>query len=189
MLSSFHSSNMSGSKQEIGLSLQRWPQICKEIGLSLQRWPLIIKKIGHFLKWWSVFRIRIGFNADPEPDLYLNVDPDPGSQTNSDPCGSGSWSDFAVTKVVFRQEKYTLCKYYVIKHTYVIKIDFKRLKIVYVCFFCQFPSSWIRIRIPNTDPDPGQPLSEVRQEVGLSLQRLPSIFPRPAMNKFIIKIR
>ncbi len=31
--------------------------------------------------------IRIGFIADPDPDLYLNVDPDPGSQTNTDPCG------------------------------------------------------------------------------------------------------
>jgi hypothetical protein len=47
-----------------------------------------------------------GFNANPDPDLtfYLNVDPypdpDPGSQTKVDPCGSGSgsWSDFAVTK-------------------------------------------------------------------------------------------
>jgi hypothetical protein len=67
-----------------------------------------------------VLRIRVGFNADPDPACYLNADPDPacylnadpdpdfylnadsdlGSQTNSDPCGSGSgsWSDVAVTK-------------------------------------------------------------------------------------------
>ncbi len=36
-----------------------------------------------------MFRIRIGFNADPDPEpaFYLNVvpDPDPGSQTNADP--------------------------------------------------------------------------------------------------------
>jgi hypothetical protein len=42
------------------------------------------------------------FNADPDPAFYLNADPDPypdpRSQTNADPCGSGSWSDFKVTK-------------------------------------------------------------------------------------------
>ncbi len=37
----------------------------------------------------AAFRIRIGFNADPDPAFYLEVDP--GSQTNADPCGSGSW--------------------------------------------------------------------------------------------------
>jgi hypothetical protein len=44
------------------------------------------------------------FNAEPDPALYVNRDPVPvsdpdlGSQTNADPRGSGSWSDFAVTK-------------------------------------------------------------------------------------------
>jgi hypothetical protein len=37
------------------------------------------------LIWLPVFRIRIGFHADPAPAFYLNVDPDPGSQTNADP--------------------------------------------------------------------------------------------------------
>ncbi len=36
-----------------------------------------------------MFRIRIGFNADPDPAFYLNADPDPdpdpGSQINADP--------------------------------------------------------------------------------------------------------
>ena len=34
-----------------------------------------------------MLRIRIGFNADPDPAsaFYLNADPDPGSQTNADP--------------------------------------------------------------------------------------------------------
>jgi hypothetical protein len=33
-----------------------------------------------------VFRIRIGFNADPDPAFYLNyADPDSGSRTNADP--------------------------------------------------------------------------------------------------------
>jgi hypothetical protein len=43
----------------------------------------------------------IGFNADPDPAFYLNAeDPDPESQINADQCGSGSGSrsDFSVTK-------------------------------------------------------------------------------------------
>jgi hypothetical protein len=57
--------------------------------------------------------IRIGFNGDrdPDPAFYFNVDPDPafyldadpasGSLTNLNPCGSGSgsWSEFKITKV------------------------------------------------------------------------------------------
>jgi hypothetical protein len=44
-----------------------------------------------------VLWIRIGY---PDPALNLSADPDPdiGSQTDADSCGSGSWSDFAVTK-------------------------------------------------------------------------------------------
>ncbi len=37
----------------------------------------------------------ICLNEDPYQAFYLN--PDPGSQTNADPCGSASWSNFAVT--------------------------------------------------------------------------------------------
>ncbi len=35
----------------------------------------------------TVFRIRTGFNADPDPGFYLNADPDPdpGNQSNADP--------------------------------------------------------------------------------------------------------
>ncbi len=38
----------------------------------------------------SVLWIRIGFNADPDPDFYLNADlePDPESKNNADPGGS-----------------------------------------------------------------------------------------------------
>jgi hypothetical protein len=32
-----------------------------------------------------VFRIRIGFNADPNPAFYLNAYSDLGSQTNAGP--------------------------------------------------------------------------------------------------------
>jgi hypothetical protein len=30
---------------------------------------------------------------------------------------------------------------------------------MFICIFCHFPSSWIRIRIPDMDPDPeiGEP--------------------------------
>ncbi len=51
-------------------------------------------------------------NADPDPAFYLNADlkTDPGSQTNADPGGSGSWSDFYVTKsLIFT------CKIYLLK--------------------------------------------------------------------------
>jgi hypothetical protein len=36
---------------------------------------------------WKVFRIRIRFNADPDPAFYFIADPDldPGSQINADP--------------------------------------------------------------------------------------------------------
>ncbi len=56
-----------------------------------------------------VFWIRIGFNSDPDPVFYLNAEPDqdPGSQTNADPDGSGSWSNFCVTKGLILHEKYT----------------------------------------------------------------------------------
>jgi hypothetical protein len=59
--------------------------------------------------------IRIGFNADSDPELFISTriririqlfitnaepDPEPGSQTNADSCRSvyGPWSDFKVTK-------------------------------------------------------------------------------------------
>jgi hypothetical protein len=58
-----------------------------------------------------VLWIRIGFNADldPYPAFYLNADPDPyqGSQTNADLCGSGSSTDFQVTKSRNFTLKYT----------------------------------------------------------------------------------
>jgi hypothetical protein len=60
------------------------------------------------LEWFVMLCIRIDFNAntnpafflnvDPDPAFYLSADPDPESQTNADPSGSGSWSEFAVTK-------------------------------------------------------------------------------------------
>jgi hypothetical protein len=40
------------------------------------------------------------FNADmdKDPAFYLNMYPDQWSKTNKNPCGSGSASDFKVTK-------------------------------------------------------------------------------------------
>jgi len=48
----------------------------------------------------AVLLVHISIHADPDPAFYLNADPDsnPDSQTNANPCGSGSWSDFKVTK-------------------------------------------------------------------------------------------
>jgi hypothetical protein len=56
----------------------------------------------------SALRIRIDFNADPDPAFHLKADPDPdpGRQINVDPYGSesGSWSDFVITKcLIFRE--------------------------------------------------------------------------------------
>jgi hypothetical protein len=45
--------------------------------------------------------IRTGVSADPDPAFYHNADPDSDSQSNAVPCGSGSWSEFAVTKSWF----------------------------------------------------------------------------------------
>jgi hypothetical protein len=47
--------------------------------------------------------IRVGFNADPDPVIYLNADPDPGSQINADPGGPGPWT-FKSQKVEFLHE-------------------------------------------------------------------------------------
>ncbi len=83
-------------------------------------------------------------DPDPDPSFYLNVDPnpipDPGSQTNEDSFGSGSWSDVAVTKNL-------------------IFASLKGWKSGLFVNFGQFPCSWIRIRIPNSDQDldPGDP--------------------------------
>ncbi len=51
--------------------------------------------------------MRIGFNADPVPDLafYLNADPDPGSQTNADP---DPCQTLPSQRIEFLHEKYTL---------------------------------------------------------------------------------
>ncbi len=40
-----------------------------------------------------MLRIRIGFNADPDPNpaFYLNADPNPGSLTNADPDTEGRY--------------------------------------------------------------------------------------------------
>ncbi len=54
-----------------------------------------------------VLWIRIGFNADPDPDpaFYLNADQNPGSQEKCR-SGSGSWSDLKVTKIIILKYRY-----------------------------------------------------------------------------------
>ncbi len=88
--------------------------------------------------------IRTGFNADPDPAFYLNVDPDPDHQT------------FESQKVEFLHDKYTGKK--VKNHTYEgTKAFLEGRQTGLFVNVDQFPSAWIRIRIPNTDPDPRQP--------------------------------
>jgi hypothetical protein len=65
-------------------------------------------------------------SADPEPD------PDPGSQTNADPCGSGSWSDFAVIKSLILTGKiYSMWVFWHVIKTYLrkYKSHFERLEV------------------------------------------------------------
>jgi hypothetical protein len=53
-----------------------------------------------------VFRIRIGFNADPSPLVYFNADPDPGSKINVDPHADPVPDQTLPSqKVGFRHEK------------------------------------------------------------------------------------
>ena len=99
--------------------------------------------------------IRIGFNADPDPALYLNADPDAGSQTNADPNPGPT---FPIQKVKFLHKKH-------LKMVLALK-TYRRSKAFYngwksslLLNFCQFLYSriWIRIRIPITEPDPREP--------------------------------
>jgi hypothetical protein len=57
-----------------------------------------------------VLWIRIGFNAHPDPFLYMNADldtdPDPGSQTNADPDPDPGQT-VKSQKFEFLHEKYT----------------------------------------------------------------------------------
>ncbi len=53
----------------------------------------------------KILRLKVA-DLDPDPTIYLNADPDLGSQTNVDPCGSGSWSDFAVISWILTLKMY-----------------------------------------------------------------------------------
>jgi hypothetical protein len=83
--------------------------------------------------------IRIGF--------YAELDPDPWNKTNADPYPDPDPGQ------TLRSQK-------VKKHTYEGAKDFLKGRKPGLCVnFGQFRCSWIRIgiRIPNTDPDQGQP--------------------------------
>ena len=56
-----------------------------------------------------VLRIRIGFNADPDPAVYLNADPDPESQTNAYPDPDPGQT-LPSQKGEFLHEKYTFSR-------------------------------------------------------------------------------
>ncbi len=89
--------------------------------------PIFLSR-NAYLPYSAVLWIRIGFLADPHQAYFLNADPDPGIKTNANPCVSGG------SKTLLKGKK---------PGTFVN--------------YGQFPYCWIWIRIPHTDPDPGQP--------------------------------
>ncbi len=81
--------------------------------------------------------------------LYLNADPGPGSQTNADACG-------LLIRIQVRLCRHKKLVFDMKNIPYIggTKAILKGLKSGYVFVkFGQFIWSWIRIRIPNTDPD------------------------------------
>jgi hypothetical protein len=94
-----------------------------------------VTNILGFLKE-AVLWLRIGFNGEPDRSFHLKagLDPDPISPPNAYPSGSGSWSDFAVTK-----SRIVTRKIYLHRHKSFAKFIYR---------FGQFPCSWIWIRIP-----------------------------------------
>ncbi len=103
-----------------------------------------VTSILAFLKE-AVLWIRIGFNGEPDRSFHLKADPDPdpGSPPHAYLSGSGSWSDFAVTKSRIYKKNIP---------TYVGISLLKRLEIRFIYRFGQFPCFCIRIRIPIKDP-------------------------------------
>ncbi len=92
--------------------------------------------------------IRIVFSADPDPAFYLSADSD------ADPDSQTSWSDFKITKKwVFTCKN--MLKIGKRQKNILTKSFFENRKPGLFVNFCQFPWSWIRIRIhiPNTDPE------------------------------------
>ncbi len=85
----------------------------------------------------------MGFNADLDPAFYLNPDPHP------DPDQT-----FKSQKVEF--DKKNIPDAGDRSKTYLHTFSKGRKPGLFVNFD-QFPCSWIRIRIPNMYPNPGQP--------------------------------
>jgi hypothetical protein len=89
---------------------------------------------GKFRGGYNPFRYllcTVVIMADSDPAFYLNPDPDLGSQPNADPDPGHT---FTSRKLYFLHEKYNLCRYFVIKHTYVgTKSHFEKLEISVNC--------------------------------------------------------
>jgi hypothetical protein len=49
---------------------------------------IILTKAKKHRSFWSLLRIRIGFNADPDPAYFVNADPDPGFEQKFDKINS-----------------------------------------------------------------------------------------------------
>ncbi len=102
--------------------------------------------LGTAFIWLPWIRIRIGFNADPDPGFYLNVDPDTDPECGSDP---GAWQLSKIYK--YLQINLVLCLSKRLLCTFVGMFFF--LSITYFMYFsCKnstflFLKSLIRIRI------------------------------------------
>ncbi len=110
---------------------------------SLSQLCLRFLSTGCHPMFFTVLWIHICFTSNLDPAFCLNADPDQGSQTNADPCGSGpgsgSWSDFKVTKVEFYMKK-QLVK----DKKNVPKLFCKAVNKVYLLILINFfaPGSW-----------------------------------------------
>ncbi len=166
------------------LTQPEWPPSYPQLSYSLSSLCVIKQRVSHavlperqggasynklqslvsvgfiqYLLCESELWISIGFNFQcGSGSRFLSqcgCNPDPGSQTSFYPCGSGygSWSDLRVTKSLILKQ--VIGKK---KHTFEgTRALQKARKPSLFVNFGEFPCSWIRIRIPNMDPDPGQP--------------------------------
>jgi hypothetical protein len=110
----------------------------------------------YFYKVKLALLILVGLRADSDPVFFSQCGSGSREPTNADP-------DLVILlshkKVEFFHEKYTYVDKSHKSYLRRYKNLFERLKSCLFVIFCHFPSSGIRIRIPDMDPDPelGEP--------------------------------
>jgi hypothetical protein len=107
-------------------------------------------KVPHQQLFEPVLRIRTGFNEDPDHVLYLYADPDLGSQSPK------PMRIFAIKKLDFDMKNVHYFMKIICYKTYTHLGAKAFLDGFKSGLLVNFPCSWIRIRIPNTDPDKGE---------------------------------